>query len=175
MRIRGLRTLAGLALCALAAAAQNQAASTPAHPDFSGEWQTDPAKSVFGKAPENALTWKIEHKDPALKLSVTYLVGSGEERTVANTYSTDGKETSNTNNGLTIKSVAKLDGNALTIESRLSTPQGETKVKERWTMSEDRRTLTMSREMFTPLGDWSQKLVCNRVKWAPAQIELTPK
>ena len=149
------RIAALLAVCGLAAAwSQRQ-------PNFSGEWKTNRPKSEFGPLPANDLIWTIAHADPKLKLSVTYS-GDGGDRTVDMNYLTDGVQTVNKPGALTIRSVGQWEGSELTIESQYDTERGAVTVRERWSLSEDGRTLTMQRAMSGPQANWTQKLVYDK-------------
>jgi len=150
-----VRVAALLAVSGLAAAwSQRQ-------PNFSGEWKTNLSKSEFGPLPANDLLWTIAHADPKLKLSITYS-GDDGDRTVDMNYLTDGAKTVNKQGALTIRSVSRWEDSELTIESQYDTERGAVTVRERWSLSEDGRTLTMQRAMSGPEANWTQKLVYDK-------------
>jgi hypothetical protein len=118
----------------------------PNKPDFSGQWKLNINKSDFGQmpAPSSALM-KIEHKEPGLKITRTIGTDDGK-RTTETVYSTDGKDITvklpGSNPG---KSTAKWDGSALVIESMTSLNGEEFRVRWKWTLSKDGKTLTTVR------------------------------
>lgn len=154
MRKRALTMAALAACCALAATAQS-------HPDFSGYWRTNPQKSDFGPMRANNLMWTIEHQDPQLKYIIKYSSDTGD-KTVETHYLTDGRETVSKPGAVEIRSVARWEGSELAIESRFDSPEGKVTVQERWSLSEDRNTLTMDRTMSGPNMNYKQKLVYDR-------------
>jgi len=147
-----------LSLCfgvvlALAATAQDK-------PDFSGAWKADIAKSNFGvlPAPQSA-TLKVEHKEPNFKL-ISTTVGDAGERTYELSFTTDGKECTNFVGNTEIKSVLKWEGAVLVMEHKAA--GGEVTVKDRWTLSEDGKTLTLVRQWSGSQGETTQTLVHER-------------
>ena len=82
--------LAGVAFLGLAALAAN------AKPNFTGDWKLNVEKSEFGQFPgPNSMTQKATHDDPSLKVNAKLATDNGDFEFDA-TYSTDGKETTNT-------------------------------------------------------------------------------
>jgi hypothetical protein len=159
VRMRVLRIAAAIAVCALTAVAAES------RPNFSGSWKTNPEKSQFGPLPPNVLTWDIDHQDPKLTLSITYMSG-GETRTVVTKYLTDGKETVNKPGAVEIKSVAHWEVREVVIESHFDAGAGAVNVRERWSVSEDLATLTMQRTITGAQGNYEQKLVYDLVRRA---------
>jgi len=148
------KTLALVALCALVLA--SAAAATA---NLSGTWKTDMAKSDFGAmpAPQSNVS-NIDHADPKLVIATTS-VGNSGERTFTLTFSTDGAETTNEVGSVQIKSKARWEGNDLLIDSKATTDQGEFTVKDRWSLAEDGKTLTLVRQWSGPMGEAKQTLI----------------
>jgi hypothetical protein len=150
---RGFKLLAVLTLTALAAAL----AAAP--PNFSGAWKANIAKSDFGPMPApTSASSKIDHKDPSLKVVATQ-VGAEGERTFELNYSTDGAETTNQIGPLTFKSKAKWEGAALLVVSKATTDDGDITITDKWTLSEDGKTLTVIRTFSGPRGEMTVKVV----------------
>ncbi len=128
-----------------------------AKPDFSGGWKLNISKSDFGAlpAPESA-TLKIEHKDPALKM-VSTTVGSSGERSYELSFTTDGKECTNWIGNVEVKSVLRWEGATLILEHKAA--GGEVTLKDEWALSEDGRTLTITRHWSGSQGETKQTLV----------------
>lgn len=133
------------------------AATAQDKPDFSGTWKADIAKSNFGvlPAPQSA-TLKVEHKEPNFKL-VSITVGDSGERTYELSFTTDGKECTNFVGNTEVKSVLKWEGAALVMEHKAA--GGEVTLKDRWTLSEDGKTLTLVRHWSGSQGETTQTLV----------------
>jgi hypothetical protein len=149
----GFKLLAVLILTSLAVTL----AAAP--PNFSGAWKANIAKSDFGPMPvPTSASSKIDHKDPSLKLVATQ-VGEQGERTFEMNYSTDGAETTNQIGRLTVKSKAKWEGTALLVESKGTTENGDLTINDKWTLSEDGKTLTVTRVVSGPQGEMTIKVV----------------
>jgi hypothetical protein len=134
-------------------------ATAQSKPDFSGTWKADIAKSDFGSfPPPQSTVTKINHKDPNLKISSTSVSDRGEQ-TMELTFTTDGAENTNQIGNIEVKSKLKWEGAALLIESKASTEQGEFTVKEKWTLSDDGKTLTIVRNWASPMGETTQTVV----------------
>jgi hypothetical protein len=126
-------------------------------PNLSGTWKVIVAKSDFGGAPApSSMVSKIDHKEPALKF-YTVTVGAEGERTYDLTFATDGSETSNPVGNLVFKTKCKWEGDALLMESKAS--EGDLTGRDKWTLSEDVKTLTLGRVWSGSQGDVTQKLV----------------
>jgi hypothetical protein len=150
------RKLAWTLLALLAGAAPVLAQDKP---DFSGTWALDVAKSDFGSypAPQKA-TLKIDHQDPKLNI-VSSAVSDMGEQNIDLKLLTDGTETTNDVMGMPVKSKGKWDEKAVVIESKFSIDQGDVTLTDRWTLSEDGKTLTVERHWAGAAGDTNQKLI----------------
>lgn len=127
-------------------------------PNLSGTWRVNISKSSFGHGPApDARTDRISHEDPNLKDTVTQSNQQGEITYDMN-YSTDGKETTNTIRGNEFKSIAHWEGDQLAIESKGSLGRPVT-LKDRWSLSEDGKTLTLQRHAAGVIGSTEQKIV----------------
>lgn len=133
-------------------------------PDFSGEWKLNIDKSDFGPMPPpSSQTQKIDHKDPVLKIS-TAQSGAEGDITMDAMYSTDGKESKNNFRGMDAKSVAKWDGDALLIDTKLDFQGNEVTLKMIMKMSEDGKTINSKTKIMTAQGDFDTAAVLERVK-----------
>jgi hypothetical protein len=130
-----------------------------AKPNFSGTWKVNVAKSDFGAMPgPDSRTDKITHADPDLKVHVAQSSQMGELNYDA-TYTTDGKESTNSLSGNVFKSTVKWDGDDLSLETKGSFNGNEFTAKDRWTLSEDGKTMTVQRHLASALGETDQKVV----------------
>ncbi|MCS7026044.1 MAG: hypothetical protein NZV14_14670 [Bryobacteraceae bacterium] len=130
-----------------------------AKPNFTGVWKLVADKSDFGPLPvPEKLEQKIEHNDPEVKVVATQSTQSGEMTAELN-YNTEGKETTNQFRGQPMKCVAKWDGDALTVDSKIDFQGNEITLNDRWTLSEDGQTLILNRKINSPQGEMEMKIV----------------
>lgn len=138
------------------------AASAWAAPNFSGNWKLNAAKSDFGQMPAPD-KWDavIEHKDPDLKVTTTMVSQMGERTTTA-TYKTDGTETESDRGQWKAKSTAKWEGSTLHIVSKITTQNGELTIDEKWTLSEDGKSITVASKWSSQMGEFESKRVMDK-------------
>ncbi len=152
-----MRTARGLAV--LGAMLLLCAAAAQAKPDFTGEWKLNPAKSDFGMmpAPTSAVA-TVTHSEPSLKVTMKTTSERGEF-TSENTYTTDGKECINKGRMGELKSILKWDGDTLVIESKADFGGNAVTITDKWTLSDNGKTLTISRHFAGPQGEGDAKQV----------------
>ena len=151
------------ALC-VAGALLSVSAMAADKPDFSGEWKLNIDKSDFGPMPPpSSQTQKIDHKDPILKIS-TVQSGADGDSTVDASYTTDGKESKNSMRGMDAKSVAKWDGDALLIDTKLDYQGMDINFKMSMKMSADGKTINTKTKIATPQGDFDLTAILEKVK-----------
>lgn len=131
-------------------------------PDFSGEWNLNPAKSDFGPmpAPEKMIR-KIEHKDPDLKITTT-TASQGNERTNETVFKTDGSESVNKYGQSEARSIVKWEGSNLTVATKREIQGMTIEQNEKWTLSEDGKTLTVDGNIKAPQGELTLKMVMEK-------------
>jgi hypothetical protein len=136
------------------------AASFAAVPDFSGSWKMNASKSDFAQFPApSSMTAKVTHAEPKLTFETKMSSDMGDLDFTAN-YTTDGKECVNPGfGGSETKSVAKWDGQTLLIDTKGSFGDNEYTMKDKWTLSEDGKILTVLRRFSGANGDMDQRLV----------------
>jgi hypothetical protein len=128
-------------------------------PNFSGEWKLVPAKSDFGMMPApTSGVQKITHNDPELKVVATQTSDMGTD-TTESSYTTDGKECVNKGRMGDVKSTLKWDGNALVIESKMDFQGNEITITNKWTLSEDGKTLTENMHFASGMGEGDARSV----------------
>ncbi len=128
-------------------------------PNFDGEWTMVPAKSDFGVIPApTSSVQKITHKDPDLKVVNTQTNDQGTFTTESN-FTTDGKEAINKGRMGEVKSILKWDGNALVMESKADAQGSVVTITNRWTLSEDGKTLTANMHFASAMGEGDAKVV----------------
>ena len=127
--------------------------------DFSGTWKINAGKSEFGPMPPpDSMTQKIVHEDPSLKVNIVQ-TGGGGDMTYDMAYTTDGKECVNHLGDNEFKSTLKWDGDDLVTDTKGSFDGNAFTAKDRWTLSDGGKTMTMQRHISTDGGDFDIKLV----------------
>ena len=128
-------------------------------PDFSGNWKMDADKSVFGPMPPpTSMTLKVTHKDPDLSVEQAQSGAQGDQ-TMSFKYSTDGKETTNSLMGNDVKSKANWDGKTLVIVSNANFGGADVKLTNKYSLSDDGKTLTNSLSISAPQGDFDMTYI----------------
>ena len=136
--------------------------SAYAKPNFTGDWKLVAAKSDFGQfPPPSAMSQKVTHEDPSLK-SATKMATDNGDFDFESTYSTDGKETTNAFGPSEMKSVAKWEGETLSIQTKGQFGDSEVTILDKWDISADGKTLTVSRKFTSSQGEMIQKLVLEK-------------
>lgn len=138
--------------------------------NFSGEWKLNESKSDLGQFGRFATRIvKADQKDDAITISKTSPSFNGEEMTITETLSYDGKETETTIFGNSKKkSTAKWsdDGKVLTVNYTLlldfNGQTNEIKGTEAWALSGDAKTLTLQINSSSPQGEFSSKAVYDK-------------
>ncbi len=134
-----------------------------ANPNFSGNWKLNASKSQFGEMPApSAMTAKITHDDPKLESAFHQSSDMGDFD-MNSKYTTDGKECANEGfGGGQTKSVLKWDGATLVIDTKGQFGDNEFNMQDKWSLSEDGKTLTIVLTFKSAMGEGSQKLVLEK-------------
>ena len=135
-------------------------------PSFSGTWSLDVAKSDFGPAPApTSLVHVIEHTEPNIKMVSTQKTPQGEV-TNERHLTTDGKE--NVNKVRTpvgdqdVKSTMTWKEKKLVMVYQLRVQAMVIDSSDSWGLSEDGKVLTILRDITSPQGGFTQKVVFNK-------------
>jgi len=130
--------------------------------DFSGTWKLNAGKSDFGQMPApDSMTQKITHQDPSLKVNVASTGGMGD-MTYDFSYTTDGKECVNHMGDNEFKSTLKWDGDDLVVDIKGSFGGTDFTAKDRWTLSGDGKTLTITQHFSSAMGEGDVKEVLDK-------------
>jgi hypothetical protein len=148
-----LVTLALVAACAGFAAT----------PDLTGNWKLNATKSDFGQFPApSSMTQKVTHGEPKLTIAVKMTSDMGDLDFTGN-YTTDGKECTNQGfGGSEAKSVVKWDGETLLMETKGAFGDNAYTMKDKWTLSEGGKVLTILRHFSSGMGDVDQRIVLDK-------------
>jgi hypothetical protein len=126
--------------------------------DFSGTWKLNTGKSDFGPIPApDSLIETIAHQDPSMKLNVATKGGMQGDLTYDVSYTTDGKECVNKVGDNELKSTLNWDGAALTVDTKGTFGGNDITLKDRWALSDDGKTLTITRHVSSPMGEADMK------------------
>lgn len=138
------------------------AGACAAAPDFSGNWKLNAAKSDFGKFPAPQSSVRRVTQDSAKVLIVTTQVSAKGEATTRFTYTLDGKAATNQTPTGELKGSAQWIGDKLMIESSREVQKTTLTQKDIWTLSPDRKTLTVDSHVGLPNGEFDIKQVFER-------------
>lgn len=131
--------------------------------NFSGDWKLNVSLSTFGQMPApNSMTQKITHEDPKLTVAIKQSSEMGDFNIQAS-YTTDGKECTNPGfGGNPMKSIVKWDGETLMIETKGQFGDNEFTMSDKWVLSADGKTLTITRTFKSSMGEGEQKMVFDK-------------
>ena len=133
------------------------------HPNFSGDWTVNMAKSNFGQMPApTSMTQKITHNDPDIKV-VTAQSGALGDFTSDFSFTTDGKECANQMNDFKMKSIVKWDGDTLVFDSKMDFQGNAMSGSDKWTLSADGKTITRQQHFSGPMGEGDATVVMDKV------------
>jgi hypothetical protein len=150
-----------LSICLLLSSLAAVAADKP---DFSGQWKLNLEKSDFGPMPKpDKADYTVTHKDPDMTIKTVMSSSQMGEMTVEIKIFTDGREFTNEMNGQQIKGTAKWEGKSLVVTSKFQVQDAEIKFIQKWTLSDDGKSLTQEISISSPQGDLQQKAVLDKV------------
>jgi hypothetical protein len=131
----------------LVAAAPLAAQST--HPDFSGKWTLDPAKSG-GQMMATSVTSTITQTDKAVKVEQKAETPMGPQSATL-TYNLDGSPSKNSvtaqGGSIDLNSTAGWKGDTLTIATTAEVQGMQLQQNDKWTLSDGGKTLTISSDI----------------------------
>ena len=131
-----------------------------AKPNFSGEWVMVPEKSDFGPVPApTSMTRTITHQDPILKIVTVQAGGATGDRKIETTFSTDGKPQKNTIIDSPMTTTGKWEDKTIVLTSTMSMQGVDVGIEDRMSLSDDGRTLTLTRKIAAPDGEMMAKVV----------------
>jgi hypothetical protein len=126
-----------------------------AAPNFSGSWMLNHAKSQYGQFPAPDVMLRTVTQQGAQITLSTYQKGAQGEVTTELKYSTDGKPTLNG----TSAGTARIEGETLVIESSREAQGAKLTQRDVWTLSADGKTLTVQSKLTLPNGQFDVKQV----------------
>ena len=149
-----------LAVAFVAVAALSAGLIAQAKPNFSGVWVMVPEKSDFGPVPAPAsMTRTVTHQDPVLKVVSVQSGGAMGDVKIETTFSTDGKPQKNTVIDSPMTTTGKWEDKTLVLTSTMSMQGVDVGIEDRWALSDDGKTLTVTRKIAAPDGEMTAKIV----------------
>jgi hypothetical protein len=149
-----------LAVAFVAFAALSAGLIAQAKPNFSGVWVMVPEKSDFGPVPAPAsMTRTVTHQDPVLKVVSVQSGGAMGDVKIETTFSTDGKPQKNTVIDSPMTTTGKWEDKTLVLTSTMSMQGVDVGIEDRWALSDDGKTLTVTRKIAAPDGEMTAKIV----------------
>lgn len=147
----------------IAAALTCSAALAADKPDFSGSWKLNNAKSDFGPMPQGPEKFerKVDHKDPEMKVNTTQSM-QGNERTTDAAYTIDGKEHDVQLGTTTAKITANWKASVLEVVSKREIQGNAITSTEKWSLNADGKILTVDSAISTPQGEFVMKFVLDK-------------
>jgi hypothetical protein len=109
-------------------------------PNFSGLWQADLSNSHMSEPPPAKLMMKIAHGEEDLRQAILIEWSNGTHDRQVLTYSMTGAQSITELRGLPLKSKVLWNGPEMVIEATY----GESVLRDYWSLSKDRLTLTMA-------------------------------
>ncbi len=129
-------------------------------PDWSGTWKLDTSKSDFGQFPgPDAQTDVWTHKDPKINIKSAVKGGPQGDRNVELNYTTDGSESTNKMGPMDVKTKAKWEGKKLVMHSTADMQGNAITIDATYEVSEDGKTMTVTRNIDSPMGAMTQKML----------------
>ncbi|HME10204.1 MAG TPA: hypothetical protein VKG25_24335 [Bryobacteraceae bacterium] len=130
-----------------------------ARPDFSGSWTLDAQKSNFGPLPVPSKYERvITQNGPAVHVTTHQATGSSEQAIDTN-FRTDGEFIENRYKTGVARVSGRWDADRLEVETRRELQGKPLTSVEIWSLSTDRRTLTVKNHIETPNGPLDLVLV----------------
>jgi hypothetical protein len=128
------------------------------HPDLTGTWKLDAAKSDFGPFPgPGSMT---DHIDQQKSEIIVNRDRAGEPVVIH--LPLDGSERTNELRGNAMKTTAHWDGGTLVIDYRGQQRGRPAQSEERWTVAPDGKTMKVIRQLSGPQGKMEQTLLMVR-------------
>jgi hypothetical protein len=128
--------------------------------DFSGTWKADISKCDFGPMPPpDSIVEKIVHEDPSLKVNIAQTGGDQGDVAYDMAYTTDGKESVNHMGENEFRTTLQWDGDDLVGDTKGTYGGFNFTSKDRWTLSDGGKTITVARHISTDSGDIDMKFV----------------
>jgi hypothetical protein len=160
-----MHTLQRTFAAAVAVFSATVASAQPKAADFNGQWELNVAKSDFGPMAQQAPTkasMTVTQSPASIKLVQAVTTAAGDQNQTQE-LALDGQDhTAPGMDGQPATSSAKLDGDAVVVNTKMTREGTDITMVSRWTLSPDGKTLTVARDIVTPMGPLAMKLVYDK-------------
>lgn len=157
-----IRYIAVVLVVGMLAGAQQQ---TPQNTNFSGRWRMVKDQSNFGNFnTPDMVVLVVDQHGAAMNVHIVETVG-GKTHFSDVVYYTDGRVANNIINGHDAESRTFWDGTALMVRTyEKNSKNQDVMMLDRWQLSPDGQTLTMTSHITTETGEADIKMVCVKEK-----------
>jgi hypothetical protein len=158
------KTDASAMMAAPAAGAAMSSGGSGAHPNLSGTWKLNIAKSNFGQIPPpGSQTDTIDHTEPSVKIVEDQKGGMMGDMNLTTAISTDGTPTTSAGmGGAAVASTAHWDGATLVVNSKTKFQDADITIKDTYTLSADGKTLTEVTHIESSMGNFDTTSVYDK-------------
>jgi hypothetical protein len=134
------------------------------HPDFSGTWNLDIAKSNFGAGqPPASEVDTITESGDNMKVVTAQKGGMMGDVNTTETFTTDGQPSTWTGMGNSeVKSTAQWDGDKLAVNSKTSFQGSDVTIKDNYSLSSDGKMLTRVTHVESGMGNFDSTSVYDK-------------
>ena len=135
--------------------------------NFTGFWKLNAEKSDFGVMGQpDHLTFNIKHEGINFEFE-QHVINQTGERKMTFKYTTDGKKCSNTLEGVEFLTVCTWKENVLIAETDVEMQGTPVKVINEYSLSEDKKLLTIKLVYSGPMGDMEASYVFDKGEAPP--------
>ena len=142
----------------------DNAAASGSHPDLSGTWNLDIAKSNFGQGqPPASEVDTITENGNSMSVATAQKGGMMGDVNTTETFTTDGQPSSW--KGMAdsqVSGTANWDGDKLVVDAKTSFQGSDVKLKETYSLSADGKTLTKSLHAETGMGNFDSTSIYDK-------------
>lgn len=135
-----------------------------AHPNFSGTWKLDVAKSNFGQGqPPASEVDTITESGNSMKVAIDQKGGMMGDTNYTEAFTTDGQPSSWKGMGDSeVKGTAQWDGDKLVMNAKTSFQGSDVTIKDTYSLSADGKTLTRVTHVATGMGNFDTTSVYDK-------------
>lgn len=134
-------------------------------PNFTGEWKLNIEKSSFGPMPPPvSQVMKIDHSDPKMVSTSDQESADGQKMSIVMKYTTDGVEAVNDLRGAPAKVIAKWEGEALVVNTKLDFQGMEIKIVNTMKLAADGKSITAVAKIETPQGEFESTSLLEKIQ-----------
>lgn len=160
-----MRKLSTALLLTLIAVAPSTARAQAKHPDYSGTWSLDTARSDKGQMIPSKMTLKIAQTPAGITVDRAQTTQMGES-TSSLKYALDGSTSKNTltmgGNAIDMSSVVTWEGDSPVITSDMKFGDNDAHSVEKWALGDGGKSLTVNRKISVQGQEFAANLVLTK-------------